>query len=527
MFEIERSYFIEGKKIIKEVNERSIPIFHIHTEADDTIRLRAKINMSFNKKYSPFMHLYEHLIFNNVKVGNIILKNSTEIFEFAKKHNINVNANTGIDGITIIVDIKRLGAFNAKAKSSKFKRPINWLEEFKDYNIETGVQLLYGLLFNRDFITDENIEKEINIIKSEMDTTRDQIIDSYYKSFEFIYQNSVDVLGTSKDIDTIGLDKIKELIKEFDKYVVSPEYTSILVYYNMNEFGSPEKLKEKDKCFEDNLIYLLRKYFSFNINNFNRRIDIIPSGIKKKYLNYTIKPKLTPKVMHLSKGDKGSPALVYNYFFKTEMDPRNKTSIKNLIELYLYRDLLSNSICDIEYGIYNFIREEKQATYGSYHLNTSKLSHNIVDRNYFQDLIDEFKDNISNPEYKFHLELPLAFCIPLNDTIDVEKLYLEVYNFINKLEINEERFELAKQSCIEEFINLDTNLVYAVDIITFENLFYLIKNTFGLTTKITDNEIIKHIEEIMGDFNIKKYKYRILLKYLDYFKKNITIFKIK
>lgn len=531
MFEIERSYFIEGKKIIKEVGDRSIPLFHVHTEVDDTIRLRAKINMSFNRKYSPFMHLYEHLLFNNIRVGDITLKDSTEIFAFAKKHNIDVNANTGIDGITIMVDIKRLGAFNTNAKGSKFKRPINWLEEYKEYNIEIGVQLLYGLLFNRDFITDENIEKEINIVRSEMDTTKDPTWSSYTKAYEFIHHNPIDVLGSSKDIENIGMDKIKILIKEFDKYVISPEYTSIYAYYNMNEFGSPEDEKDHNGMynFEDweHLISTLRYYFKFNVNHFKRKIPLIPTGIKKNYLNYTITPKFKSRVKHIAKGNDCSPAIVYSYFFETDLDPKTKNSIKNIIELYKYRELLHMAICEIEYGIYNFVREEKQAAYGAYDMHTANYGFSLLDRNYFNELIDEFRDNINNPEYKLNFKLPSVFHIPLNDNIDVDNITTEVEEFIKRLTIDQDRFELARKSFIRKYINLDTNLVYISDILKFENLFYLIKNTFGLTCKISDEDIIKYIEEIISEFNIKKYKFRILLQYLNKFKENVTIFKIK
>lgn len=456
-------FFIDTKKVIKMENDYDIPIYLAHTKQDDTIRLIALINTQFNNEYAPLMHLYAHLLFNNVIVGDETLKDITAIREYANKYNLYCNAYTGVDGIEIVVDVQ------------KYQCEIEWLQHTTNFYLEKGIQLLYGLLFNRKYLSDELIEENVDIIKTEIATQKDELEQSEIAVYNLIYDNFIDFLGTSKDFYSLGIETIKEVIRDFDSKLIHKDYISIIIHSNLD--------------IDNSIVELVDKSFNLSDSSFEKVIN----GTKSKYLNNNIMFNFDKEKTLMTK----LPTLVYNCFFETKLE------LDNILELLTYKALLRYAICGIDYGINNFVKESKSMAYHYYKID----EYNIIYRNYFNELIK----NNSNT-----IKFPLGFFIPLNRNIDLDLLCNKVLKFINNLTIDKQTYERT----VRDFINTKYSFVLNYDIIARENIIKLIK----ATTNLTVEQITQKLNQT---YNINDFSYNKLLEYLEYFKKNVQLFKIQ
>lgn len=476
---IVNEFFIDTKKVIKMENDHGIPIYLAHSKQDDTIRLRAKISIALKPEYGFLLHLYEHLMFNKVVVGNNILENSTEVYKFAKRYNLDVNAYTEIDGITVMVNVNRVKPLT----ESKYECAIEWIDTTKNFHLEEGMQLLYGLLFNRDLITDQAIEKEVSIVKSEMDTTREDLYEAQFTAYNFVYKDCVDVLGETKDFDRVGLEQVKTVIKDLDSNLLNKEYISLMIGCNLEEYNQ--------------LAYYIEKYLNFNYNQFNRTIN----GSVSEYINDSINYELEPP----SKLTSELSTIVYKYDFNSNMQ------LEQVAETLAYRRLLEHAICDIDYGIYNYVREIKTAAYGAYPLINTDYYNNLMDRNYFKTLIDSNANTF---------KIPLVYYIPLNDSVIIDDLIIDIKEFISNLTISKEQYETALKSYINDWCNIAYTYPSTDSILRYENLLYLFKNKCNLNQQ--------YITECMNKiYDVNDFSYNKLLEYLDDFKSKVKIYKIE
>lgn len=497
MWTKEKELYITGKRVVREINKdkNDVPIYFCH-DVDGNVQLRAYIATGFKSEFSPLLHLYEHLMFHNVIIDDILYSGLTELMTFADKHNIQINAGTGGNGIVVKVDINNPTSGNRKLGKTKNSKRIDWIDNIGiENNIEMGFKILYGILYNRKELTREEIEKEMGVVESEMHTMANPTKKAFFTAHKFIMADSGYILGTPDDFRTIGTDKIVEILMEFDKNICSSDHLNFGVYFDMDEYD------------ESSEIYTLaRKYFDFPIRNHRLVCEPLTEECKKYIGDFYYALDVSQTV---NKEDDEVESLV----FASTIGNGNVTKgdfIRKITELHAYTILLNMCIWDISYGIFNYIREEKKACYTSQALNIF----NTVNR------ISYFKTLIENKTRIF--EMFTCMFVPLNGDINAENLAEDVKEYINKLEISKERFEETKNIILSSYTEIEYSKADLKILVEYEWFYRYIKSVIPSD----DRYVIEALYELYN-YDISKYDYETLKEYLDMYKDELRIYITK
>ena len=500
----EKPFYISGKKVVKEVNNEKggIPVYYTHSK-NSTIELRAVINTGFVTDYSMLMHLYEHLMFHNVKIDDVVYPGITELMAFADKHNININAGTNGNGIIIKVDIENnlAGNMGLSRIYNKPTKHINWLDSFSNNdNVELGFKILSGILYNRMELTEDDIKREMNVVRSEMDSMGTDINRTYLRVHKFILKDSGVVLGKTDDFDRIGEDRVIDIIKTFDKNVLYSNNLSFYCAFDMDDLKDPSA----EEC---ELQKLGRKYFNFPYE-LEYRKPVFELNDDCKHLLYNV--RYDKAILNeMKKKDDEVPAIVFAGNLELDLNKYHKPS--DLSEIMGYYELLDKCIWDISYGIFNYIREEKQACYTMGGMHAWILS---VRKRYINDLI-----NSDGKDYKIHMDR----FIPLAENTNVDELASDIKEYLKSFKITKERYEQGKNLILNTYGNIDKAKIAINDIFEYENVFKLAKH---LNPDMSEDNIIEELDEL-STFDIRKYDYDKLVSIFSDYIKNIKIYKLK
>lgn len=321
-------------------------------------------------------HLIEHLLFND-KSGNNKIKPMLD--------KIGGSSN---------------GATNPNVTFYSLNVPL-----FEDSDFEKGIALESDMFKNPDF-TNENLSKEKNIIKSEINLTKDE---KYYNKFlpvtNFYNLNEGNkdyILGEEKDVDAISLNNVRDYYNK----MYTPDNMTTVITGNIKP---------------DDAINLVSKHFNMQINKNPKSQNPIGSTLSKTTRQDIINPNNSDITISqlcfegpTHNNTKENIALegVFNYL-KTTNDNITGTfnsatlnpSDKNIIAIYNFSK--QNS----EKNLKNTLTAVK---------NFPILSKNEL-INIKRDIKEAHQENLENPE-KFNIELGL------NSFADSE--YIKKYNNI-------------------------------------------------------------------------------------------------
>lgn len=497
MWTKEKEFYIAGKRVVREINKdkNDVPIYFCH-DVDGNVQLRAYIATGFKSEYTPLLHLYEHLMFHNVIIDDVVYSGLTELMTFADKHNIQINAGTGGNGIVVKVDINNPTSGNRKLGKTKNTKKIGWIDKIDvEDNIEMGFKILYGILYNRKELTREDIEKEIGVVESEMHTMANPTKKAFFTAHKFIMSDSGYTLGTPEDFKNIGTDKIVEILMEFDKNICSSDHLNFGVYFDMDEYSEASKVYS-----------LARWYFDFPIRNHRLVCKPYTEECKKYMGDFYYALDISQKVNKLDDE-------VKSLSFASTIGNANVTKgdfIRKITELHAYSTLLNMCIWDISYGIFNYIREEKKACYTAQALSIF----NTLNR------ISYFKMLIENKIRVF--EMFMCMFVPLNGDVNVEELAEDVKKYIDKLEISKDRFEEAKNIILSTYADIDTDKAELRLLVEYEWFYRYIKSVIP-----SDDRYIEEALYELYNYDISKYDYETLNEYLDMYKDELRLYITK
>lgn len=154
-------------------------------------------------------HLYEHLMFNKVRVNDKWYSN-TELFKLASDNGVRINAGTNSISIKTHVSF-RPNVSNKLAVDGAF---IKGYERLIDNNVKDPTELAFAILKGITYdhnITPDALRSEKSIVKSEINMYRND--DSYWQSrlSEAVVTKYYDELGSAEDIDNIDYLDIMKL----------------------------------------------------------------------------------------------------------------------------------------------------------------------------------------------------------------------------------------------------------------------------------------------------------------------------
>lgn len=249
-------------RITKSSDPNSLPIWILPTidlEVSVGIQSGAAIGLNCVGKSGmmaiPGMtHLYEHLMFNKVRVEDKWYSN-TELFKLASDNGVRINAGTNSISIKTHVSF-RPNVSNEIAVDGAF---IKGYDRLIDKNVkdptDMALAILKGITYDHN-ITPEALDSEKSIVKSEINMYRND--DSYWQGrlSEAVVTKFYDELGSVEDIDNIDymdimkLDSIvsnakslrnMEIYINYWKYSVKDIISIIEKAYGI--FGTTEQLK--------------------------------------------------------------------------------------------------------------------------------------------------------------------------------------------------------------------------------------------------------------------------------------------
>lgn len=155
------------------------------------------------KEQSGLFHLAEHLLFEDVKIGDKIY-NSAELLAYASANGIDLNACTGSTFIGV----------SANIITPKIPPKLQWSKKYLTApNIKVACDILNAMHDNCRKISKVAFEKEKDIVKAEINQygdieTKHDIVETYMLGSEFGYS----VIGSSDVIDTCKKTDLDNLV---------------------------------------------------------------------------------------------------------------------------------------------------------------------------------------------------------------------------------------------------------------------------------------------------------------------------
>lgn len=491
-----RVFYIGGKKVVREVHPiTGVPFNHSQHAEEDDIVLYATINLNLKPEYQMFMHLYEHLLFNNLEIDGVLYKNVADIFNLTSKYGIGINANTGMGGINVIVSIPNPSAFNKRMSQNKGYRPFSWVkEEDIESKVEMGAKILKAILFNRQLINMEILEKEVGIIKSEMQTIGGNDTKVLEDTSRVLTKNLGPVLGDPSDFDKVGINTVFDLVRTLDKHKADPEFIEFGMDYDMNIYGDPE--------FED---VSIAKYVR-ELTNLPKPSYIdneCPHKLSEYRAVIDYKEEIESDVFEAS----GNQILLVT----AAMDPTefkfSDNHMKNKMAISFSKIKLTRILSDITFGLLNYVREVRHACYY-----VRPIAFPIPELN---------KLTINKPEKDQKLHINLAF--PLQTGVDIDELAKDVEKFIKEdFEITDDMLEILKRNSIVEFTTFDRRDVPWSSIRSINTLIEHYTKVTGLSEEEVIEDISNDYEQDPNRINKDE-----LIEMFNSFKKNLKIIRIK
>lgn len=195
-----------------EINHHKVII--LDHKDNENVNVVVQHTFKGDKTNCGLFHLAEHLLFNNIKLGDEVLSN-IQLLNYLKPRGVIVNAATNIDYLRV----------SATIETPKIHPKMQWTRKYANFenNVGLAIEFINGI-HEKKKLEEATLKKEINVVVSELKQYGDDVYREVLANAH-MYGSEHNVLGSTDEIKSAK----RHIVQNILNHIYSGELLDCIV----------------------------------------------------------------------------------------------------------------------------------------------------------------------------------------------------------------------------------------------------------------------------------------------------------